>query len=318
MSEPLVTIGIPTYNRAQKNLRAAIQGALAQDYPSVEVVVCDNASTDTTPELMAELADPRLRYIRHDENIGPNNNFNACVEHANGEYFLLLHDDDHIDPDFVSTCMTQAQSQTYGVITTGLRFVDVHGNPGFERENTSTGDQFVDLIRGWLNKRTNMYCCNTLLHTQTLRDVGGYQSANNLFQDVLAQVKVAAVQGHLAVRPVKAGFRLDDSSLGSSAAVKAWLEDSVQLRNTIVELSPEDEQAAIHNEISAFLCRMTYLRVEGSGTPGKRFANYLAVRNQFDNACPMFGFLWEKELRPALRALKARLLSPAAPSKSLA
>ncbi len=51
------------------------------------------------------MADERVRYVRHEENIGPNNNFNACLKLARGTYFLLLHDDDRLDPDFAAYCM---------------------------------------------------------------------------------------------------------------------------------------------------------------------------------------------------------------------
>ena len=103
--DPLVTIGMPTYNRRHGYFPQALQSALAQDYPNLEVVVCDNASTDGTQEYMEAMTDPRLRYVRHAENIGANANFNSCLENADGHFFLMLHDDDLLDPTFVSRCV---------------------------------------------------------------------------------------------------------------------------------------------------------------------------------------------------------------------
>ena len=79
-TNPLVTIAIPTFNRADGSMLQTVQAALSQTYANVEVLVSDNASSDNTQELISAIDDPRLRYVRHPENIGANNNFNSCVE----------------------------------------------------------------------------------------------------------------------------------------------------------------------------------------------------------------------------------------------
>ena len=96
---PLVSIGIPTYNRADGFLKQALQSAVNQTYGNIEIIVSDNCSTDHTEDLVNEFSDSRIKYIKHNNNIGANNNFNFCVNSAKGDYFLLLHDDDLIDPD---------------------------------------------------------------------------------------------------------------------------------------------------------------------------------------------------------------------------
>jgi glycosyltransferase involved in cell wall biosynthesis len=68
-SYPLITIAIPTFNRFQL-LKSAIDSALNQTYPNIEVLVCDNASTDLTEFMVGQCTDPRLRYVRHTENVG--------------------------------------------------------------------------------------------------------------------------------------------------------------------------------------------------------------------------------------------------------
>ena len=103
--EPLVTIGIPTYNRANRSLRSALKCALGQTYSNLEIVVSDNCSTDHTEDVVGSYRDSRIRYIRHQENIGPANNFNYCANVARGSFFQLFHDDDLIDSDFIETCI---------------------------------------------------------------------------------------------------------------------------------------------------------------------------------------------------------------------
>ena len=88
-----VTIAIPTYNRADRFLRSAIECALNQTWDDLEIIVSDNCSTDNTTEVVQSYADARLNYVRQSKNIGANGNFNYCIENAKGTYFLLFHDD---------------------------------------------------------------------------------------------------------------------------------------------------------------------------------------------------------------------------------
>jgi glycosyltransferase involved in cell wall biosynthesis len=96
---PRFTIGIPTYNRADF-LRQALDSALSQTYPDVEVLICDDASQDRTAEVVKAYGD-RVRYHRNATNIGMYPNFAKAIELASGEYFSLLQDDDLIHRDFV-------------------------------------------------------------------------------------------------------------------------------------------------------------------------------------------------------------------------
>jgi glycosyltransferase involved in cell wall biosynthesis len=75
-SPSLVSIGIPTYNRAEL-LKRAIESALNQDYKNIEVIISDNASTDDTESICQFYCnqDARLKYVRHSQNRGPGANF---------------------------------------------------------------------------------------------------------------------------------------------------------------------------------------------------------------------------------------------------
>jgi glycosyltransferase involved in cell wall biosynthesis len=102
---PAVTVGIPTYNRAG-GLQRALESVLGQSERDLEVIVSDNASTDETPQIIAQAAarDERIRYLRHDTNQGLTANFNAVLEAARGQYVMVLADDDWIEVDYVARC----------------------------------------------------------------------------------------------------------------------------------------------------------------------------------------------------------------------
>lgn len=92
-----ITVLTPTYNRASY-LGDAIASVLAQDYADFRLVVGDNASDDGTSEVVAELSDPRVEYVRHPENIGYLRNFNFLVDQVGSDYFTVLPDDDQMLP----------------------------------------------------------------------------------------------------------------------------------------------------------------------------------------------------------------------------
>jgi hypothetical protein len=101
---PLFSIGIPTFNRLAY-LRRAIQVALQQSYPNLQVVVSDNASSDGTDRFVEGLGDSRIKYVRSSVNKGAQENFKNALYNADGEFFSWLQDDDIIFSHFVKNAV---------------------------------------------------------------------------------------------------------------------------------------------------------------------------------------------------------------------
>ena len=99
---PDVSICIPTY-RGSATLAAAIDSVLAQTFTDFELVIIDDGSPDDTPAIVRRYADPRVRYLRNDANLGPEGNWNRCLAEARGRFFKLLPHDDLLYPD----CLAQ-------------------------------------------------------------------------------------------------------------------------------------------------------------------------------------------------------------------
>jgi len=126
MSNALITIGLPTYNRAA-TLKRAILSVLAQDYSDLELIISDNASTDETEFLCQELCreDVRIRYLRQLENQGAAANFQTVLDHARGEFFMWLADDDWLDPRYLSECLrTFAESPGHELVCGRGKYFD--------------------------------------------------------------------------------------------------------------------------------------------------------------------------------------------------
>lgn len=105
---PVVTIGIPTYNRSQ-SLARAIESVANQTYHNLEIIISDNASSDATEFICKHFAgaDQRIRYIRQPVNRGATANFNEVLGKATGTFFMWLGDDDWLEPDYVSICVKE-------------------------------------------------------------------------------------------------------------------------------------------------------------------------------------------------------------------
>ena len=98
----LVSVVIPAYN-AQKSVARAIEHALGQTYPQIEVIVVNDGSTDGTEAVVARFGD-RVRYVRQD-NAGETAARNRGFSMARGEFITLIDHDDYWEPQFVEACV---------------------------------------------------------------------------------------------------------------------------------------------------------------------------------------------------------------------
>src|SRR5579872_3211144 len=117
--KPLLTIAIPTYNRAGclKELLSMLADQLTNE-PRVELIISDNTSPDDTPAVVREFQERGLcvRYIRNTQNIGPDANFLQCFEQARGKYVWIFSDDDLILPGGVAKILGYAAAAEYDLI----------------------------------------------------------------------------------------------------------------------------------------------------------------------------------------------------------
>lgn len=97
---PKVSICVPTRNRSAE-LRCTLQAMLAQGVEDVELIVGDDASTDDTQEVVHSFKDARIRYHRHETNLGIYPNWNSLIAMARGEYICVYHDHDVYLPTIV-------------------------------------------------------------------------------------------------------------------------------------------------------------------------------------------------------------------------
>ncbi|WP_392478274.1 glycosyltransferase family 2 protein [Nostoc sp. C110] len=99
--QPLVSVIIPTYNRPDY-LKQAIASAIKQTYQNIEIIVSDNCSLENPQALVASFGDSRIRFWRHQQNVGMLANQQHGFNMARGKYVASLHDDDIWNEDFLA------------------------------------------------------------------------------------------------------------------------------------------------------------------------------------------------------------------------
>jgi len=109
-----VSVIIPAYNRAYL-ITGTIDSVLAQTYPHFEIIVVDDGSTDKTQEVVNNIKDARIKYIRHEINRGVGEARNTGINAASGEYIAFLDDDDEWLPMKLEKQMNIMNDETQDV-----------------------------------------------------------------------------------------------------------------------------------------------------------------------------------------------------------
>ncbi|XHR28014.1 MAG: glycosyltransferase family 2 protein [Chthoniobacteraceae bacterium] len=117
MATPLLTIAIPTYNRAAK-LKVQIERLLPQIGPEIRLCIYDNASPDGTQEIVEPYISLGVSYFRAATNCGAGRNIFRCFEECQTEWLWVLSDDDPISSTAISDLLSLLHTQTCDLIHT--------------------------------------------------------------------------------------------------------------------------------------------------------------------------------------------------------
>jgi glycosyltransferase involved in cell wall biosynthesis len=180
-SYPLITIGIPTYNRAAL-LKNCVASVFAQSYRNIEVLVSDNASTDDTLATLKSFDDDRLRVLTSPVNVGANNNWAKCVFEAKGDYLVLMADDNIPDPTFLEKCVRLIKIEPRIPIVAAAYDILVVSEfsknerrvvPAVLSKKLSTGIwDGTEILAEYFNGRISAQLLSSIIRTDILRRIG--------------------------------------------------------------------------------------------------------------------------------------------------
>jgi len=172
LTNPEVTIAIPVYNGDQF-IEKRIESIISQTYQNFQLIISDNASTDSTSKICKKFSesDTRISYIRQEKNIGSLENFNFLIRQASGKYFVWAAVDDFWLPEFLekNVKILENNSSLVGSISK-IQYFDEYGPisqtkksdtvlRNYSYDNYPKSNDSEDLINFYLrlDRAENMY-----------------------------------------------------------------------------------------------------------------------------------------------------------------
>lgn len=208
-----ITIGLTCFN-AEQTIGRAIHSAQAQDWPNLEIIVADDASTDTSWTILEAIAlqDQRIKIIRHPLNGGPAAARNTILNAATGDFVAFFDDDDESFPERIRTQHEKLLQYEAACSTTliacyasGVRYYP----NGYKLDMPAIGSQplvpFGEAVADYLlfnNREKDVFfgsgtpTCSLMARLSTFRAIGGFDENLRRVEDIDFAVRLAKQGGH--------------------------------------------------------------------------------------------------------------------------
>ncbi|RKR06951.1 glycosyl transferase family 2 [Kushneria sinocarnis] len=184
---PTVTVLMPAYNRADV-IPWAIDSVLRQTLDDFELLIVDDASTDSTASVVEGYTDPRIRLIRQTGNQGPARTRNHGLELARGRYIAILDSDDQAVPSRLARQVAfLEQHPDIGEVGGWIRAIDATGRRGRLKRMPTDSRR----IRAQMPWRCGIAHTTVMIRTELARQLR-YDEAFELSQDIDLHVRLLA------------------------------------------------------------------------------------------------------------------------------
>ena len=236
--EPLVSVIIPTYNRADL-VAQAVQSVLDQTYEHMETIVVDDGSTDNTPEALKKYQD-KINYI-YQKRSERSNARNIGFRHSRGNYIAFLDSDDLWLPTKIEKqVQVLNENGDIGLVYTDVQFIDTDGNPhpgeicwdAPEREVLYEDLMTHNVITGTTS--------SVLVRRTCLDKVGLFDEWMNTCEDLDLFRRIARYYEFRKIDVPLVKFRIhgDNTQHNASAMAKGW---EITIRKISEDIPPDFE-----------------------------------------------------------------------------
>ncbi len=238
-ARPKVTIAIPTLNRVGY-LQLALKSALAQTYENIEVLVSNNASTDETASYLTSCTDRRLRILHQPKLLSMVGNWNACVAAATGEYFLLLSDDDLLEPEAIQELVaeyseTGDSQRVPGIVYGGGNIVNSVGEAIRTFKHSPRIETARELIPAFFREERDLWLCAILFRTVDI--LPGFSAEYLWAPDSMLWIRTVIQRGYAVfVAKELVRYRIHEN-LTSSLSLSIWKREITELGRFAIEFS---------------------------------------------------------------------------------
>lgn len=203
-------------------LRDAIDSIVAQTRQDWELIVVDDCSPEALSEIVASFKDPRIRYIRNEQNLGGENlvrQWNHCISFATGDYIVLAADDDLYKPTFCEECLRLAEKYPQvDLIHASVEQIDESGN---HLEDDSILPEFTnkyEYLNWWITGRTFTCIGNFAFRRTALLAMGGFIDFPCAFGSDIATPIALSVNGVANTQDMLFCFRQSTQHLSADSS----------------------------------------------------------------------------------------------------
>ncbi len=301
-SSPLVSVLIPLFDK-ERFVGAAVESALGQTHPNVEVLVLDDGSTDRSLDELARIDDQRLTVVSR-PNRGANATRNELLAMARGDFVQFLDADDLLDPRKLEQQLA-VYADDIDVVFCGYRTIDERGS-----ETLVAGPDVEDLVRS-LAAAEPATIHLPLNRRATLAEFGGFDPALRASQEYELHLRLATTGAwRKAVTLVDhlATYRIVDESV-SSAECRVYSEKAKALRQLLSCELPERERDPL---AEALMNAARHLARCGQADAADAYRFALAASARSTEALPRRQRPFASHSRALVRweRIESRLLSP--------
>jgi glycosyltransferase involved in cell wall biosynthesis len=210
---PLISVIVPAYN-AEKTIRETVESVLHQTLTDLELIVVDDASQDSTLDVLAKIADPRLTVLSHPHNSGANRSRNLGLSRSTGVYVSFLDADDLWTIDKLESQLKALKAHPEAAVA--YSWTDrIDETSQFLRKGGRvrvSGDVLAELlIANFLENGSN-----PLIRRDAAIAVGGFDESLSACQDWDLWLKLAAQYQFAVVTAPQILYRLSPNSVSSN------------------------------------------------------------------------------------------------------
>ncbi|HBR6909992.1 TPA: glycosyltransferase [Klebsiella pneumoniae] len=176
LNEPLVSVYMPTHNRSEL-LERAIKSVITQNYSNIELIICDDGSTDNTYEVVNNFIEQgyKIIYLRNASPRGACFSRNRCIEASTGQFVTGLDDDDFFTQNRISDFVTYLIKYDYEFMCTTYL---IKNNAQLKKSRNTSG---------WLDFKTirkrNSIDSQVFIKKEFIIEAGGFDESMPAWQD---------------------------------------------------------------------------------------------------------------------------------------
>lgn len=172
------TIGLPITKTG--HLSATINGILSQNFQDFEVIIKNNALDSKTKKEIKNICKPLLNlkntiYLESKTHLPMADNFNSILEKANGDFFVIMSDDDVMESDFLSE-FEKLIKKYPDLDVFHCRVKEIDENDNFIKlyENCPEIESRIDFLYNRINYKRSIYLSDFIVSTKSLKQIGGF------------------------------------------------------------------------------------------------------------------------------------------------